>query len=70
MMMWMVFPWLDPGSTILVDPGKLCTERKPVKVVCSEGKDWRYEKDGTMAIFEREAHGGLGLRGGLLGVQT
>ncbi|GJT75035.1 zinc finger, CCHC-type containing protein [Tanacetum coccineum] len=28
---WMVFPRLDPGSTVLVDPGKPCTERKPVK---------------------------------------
>ncbi|GJY72423.1 hypothetical protein Tco_0476126 [Tanacetum coccineum] len=28
---WMVFPRLDPGLTVLVDPGKPCTERKPVK---------------------------------------
>ncbi|GJS39986.1 hypothetical protein Tco_0565029, partial [Tanacetum coccineum] len=28
---WMVFPRLDPYSTVLVDPGKPCTERKPVK---------------------------------------
>nr|GEZ73170.1 zinc finger, CCHC-type [Tanacetum cinerariifolium] len=31
MVVWMVFPRLDPGSTVLVDPGKPCTERKPVK---------------------------------------
>ncbi|GJY70567.1 hypothetical protein Tco_0474270 [Tanacetum coccineum] len=30
----------------------------------------RYEKGGIVAIVEGEAHGGLGLRGGLLGVQT
>ncbi|GJS94684.1 ankyrin repeat-containing protein [Tanacetum coccineum] len=41
---WMVFPRLDPGQ-------------------------W-YEKGGTVAIVEGEAHGGLGLRGRLLGVQT
>ncbi|GKF19242.1 hypothetical protein Tco_0067880 [Tanacetum coccineum] len=41
---WMVFPRLDPGR--------------------------RYEKGGIVAIVEEEAHGGLGLRGGLLGVQT
>nr|GEZ66246.1 zinc finger, CCHC-type [Tanacetum cinerariifolium] len=28
---WMVFPRLDPGSMVLMDPGKPCTERKPVK---------------------------------------
>nr|GEX32671.1 hypothetical protein [Tanacetum cinerariifolium] len=28
---WMVFPRLDPGSTVFVDPDKPCTERKPVK---------------------------------------
>nr|GEY18872.1 hypothetical protein [Tanacetum cinerariifolium] len=28
---WMVFPRLDPGSTVLVDLGKPCTRRKPVK---------------------------------------
>ncbi|GJZ13548.1 hypothetical protein Tco_0548778 [Tanacetum coccineum] len=28
---WMVFPRLDPGSTVLVDPGKPCIERKPAK---------------------------------------
>ncbi|GJS45471.1 hypothetical protein Tco_0595592 [Tanacetum coccineum] len=68
---WMVFPRLDPGSTVLVDPGKPCTERKPVKKAgCFDGKCQRYEKGGIMAIVEGEAHGGLGLRGGLLGVQT
>ncbi|GJW93913.1 hypothetical protein Tco_0173585 [Tanacetum coccineum] len=30
----------------------------------------RYEKGGIVAIVEREAHGGLGLMGGLLSVQT
>ncbi|GJW90833.1 hypothetical protein Tco_0168386 [Tanacetum coccineum] len=30
----------------------------------------RYEKGGIVAIVEGEAHGALGLRGGLLGVQT
>ncbi|GKB38935.1 hypothetical protein Tco_0883877 [Tanacetum coccineum] len=28
---WMVFPRLDPGPTVLVDPGKPSIERKPVK---------------------------------------
>nr|GEV03934.1 retrovirus-related Pol polyprotein from transposon TNT 1-94 [Tanacetum cinerariifolium] len=28
---WMVFHWLDPGSTVLVDPDKPFTYRKPVK---------------------------------------
>ncbi|GJR85345.1 hypothetical protein Tco_0209356 [Tanacetum coccineum] len=68
---WMVFPRLDLSSTVLVNPGKPCTERKPVKKVgCSDGKCHRYEKGGIVAIVEGEAHGGLGLRGGLLGVQT
>ncbi|GKD75527.1 hypothetical protein Tco_1333809 [Tanacetum coccineum] len=40
------------------------------KVGCSDGKGRRYEKGGIVAIVEGEAHGGLGLRGGLLGVQT
>nr|GEX06823.1 hypothetical protein [Tanacetum cinerariifolium] len=31
MVMWMVFPRLDLGLTILVDPSKPFTERKPVK---------------------------------------
>ncbi|GKE77488.1 hypothetical protein Tco_1543608, partial [Tanacetum coccineum] len=31
MVVWMVFPRLDPGSTVLVDPGKPCTKRKSVK---------------------------------------
>ncbi|GJV67962.1 putative reverse transcriptase domain-containing protein [Tanacetum coccineum] len=31
MVVWMVFPRLDPCSTVLVVPGKPCTERKPVK---------------------------------------
>ncbi|GKB17611.1 hypothetical protein Tco_0851534 [Tanacetum coccineum] len=31
LVVWMVFPRLDPGSTVLVDLGKPCTERKPVK---------------------------------------
>ncbi|GKB65093.1 hypothetical protein Tco_0921279 [Tanacetum coccineum] len=67
----MVFPRLDLGSTVLVDPGKPCTERKPVKKAgCSDGKCRRYEKGGIVAIVEGETHGGLGLRGGLLGVQT
>ncbi|GJV92493.1 RNA-directed DNA polymerase, eukaryota [Tanacetum coccineum] len=35
---------------------------------CSLGR--RYEKGGIIAIVEGEAHGGLGLRGGLLGVQN
>ncbi|GJV65547.1 urease accessory protein D [Tanacetum coccineum] len=29
--LWMVFSRLNPGSTVLVDPDKPCTERKPVK---------------------------------------
>ncbi|GJT30080.1 retrovirus-related pol polyprotein from transposon TNT 1-94 [Tanacetum coccineum] len=33
-------------------------------------KGRRYEKGGIVAIVEGEAHGALGLRGGLLGVQT
>ncbi|GKE24369.1 hypothetical protein Tco_1435881 [Tanacetum coccineum] len=37
---------------------------------CSDGKGRRYEKGGIVAIVEGEAHAGLGLRGGLLGVQT
>ncbi|GKE62548.1 hypothetical protein Tco_1512915 [Tanacetum coccineum] len=37
---------------------------------CSDGKGRRYEKGGIMAIVEGKAHGALGLRGGLLGVQT
>ncbi|GKC74542.1 hypothetical protein Tco_1120425, partial [Tanacetum coccineum] len=37
---------------------------------CSDGKGRRYEKGGIVAIVKGEAHGGLGLRGGLLGVQT
>ena len=37
---------------------------------CSDGKGRRYEKGEIMAIVEGDAHGGLGLRGGLLGVQT
>ncbi|GKA14077.1 hypothetical protein Tco_0693723 [Tanacetum coccineum] len=40
------------------------------KAGCSDGKGRRYEKGGIVAIVEGEAHGGLGLRGGLLGVQT
>ncbi|GJS73367.1 reverse transcriptase domain, reverse transcriptase zinc-binding domain protein [Tanacetum coccineum] len=67
----MVFPRLDIGSTVLVDPGLPCTERKPVKKAgCSDGKCRRYEKGGIVTIVEGEAHGGLGLRGGLLDVQT
>ncbi|GKA23009.1 hypothetical protein Tco_0708971 [Tanacetum coccineum] len=62
---------LDLDSTVLVDPGKPITERKPVKKAgCSDGKCRQYEKGGIVAIVEGEAHGGLGLRGGLLGVQT
>lgn len=38
--------------------------------VCSDGIYRRYEKSGIMAIVEGEANVGLGLRGGLLGVQT
>ncbi|GKD56450.1 hypothetical protein Tco_1289837, partial [Tanacetum coccineum] len=68
---WMVFPRLDPGSTVLVDPGKPCTERKPVK---RRGvpmvKVGGMIKGGIVAIVEGEAHCALGLRGGLLGVQT
>ncbi|GJT91555.1 RNA-directed DNA polymerase, eukaryota, reverse transcriptase zinc-binding domain protein [Tanacetum coccineum] len=68
---WMVFPRLDPGSTVLVDPGKtLYRKEAGKKAGCSDGKGRRYEKGGIMAIVEGEAHGGLGLRGGLLGVQT
>ncbi|GKB27438.1 hypothetical protein Tco_0866839 [Tanacetum coccineum] len=37
---------------------------------CSDGKGRRYEKGGIVAIVEGEAHGALGLRGGLLGVQS
>ncbi|GKD13563.1 hypothetical protein Tco_1197970 [Tanacetum coccineum] len=67
----MVFPRLDLGSTVLVDPDKPCTGKKPVKKAgCSDGKCRRYEKGGIVAIVEGETHGGLGLRGGLLGVQT
>nr|GEW12315.1 hypothetical protein [Tanacetum cinerariifolium] len=51
-MVWMVFPRLDPGSTVLVDPDKPCTERKPVKARCSDGKGRRYEKDEIVAIVE------------------
>ncbi|GJW16226.1 lysine histidine transporter-like 8 protein [Tanacetum coccineum] len=40
------------------------------KAGCSDGKGRRYEKGGIVAIVEGEAHGALGLRGGLLGVQT
>ncbi|GKB37240.1 hypothetical protein Tco_0882182 [Tanacetum coccineum] len=68
---WMVFPRLDPGSTVLVDPGKtLYRKEAGKKAGCSDGKGRRYEKGGIVAIVEGEAHGGLGLRGGLLGVQT
>ncbi|GKE85403.1 hypothetical protein Tco_1559145 [Tanacetum coccineum] len=68
---WMVFPWLDPGSTVLVDPGKtLYRKEAGKKAGCSDGKGRRYKKGGIMAIVEGEAHGGLGLRGGLLGMQT
>ncbi|GJS07715.1 hypothetical protein Tco_0364511 [Tanacetum coccineum] len=64
---WMVFPRLDPGSTVLVDPGKtLYRKEAGKKAGCSDGKGRRYEKGGIVAIVEREAHGGLGLRGGLL----
>ncbi|GKB95880.1 hypothetical protein Tco_0982017 [Tanacetum coccineum] len=68
---WMVFPRLDPGSTVLVDPGKTLYQKEAGKKAgCSDGKGRRYEKGGIVAIVEGEAHGGLGLRGGLLGVQT
>ncbi|GJZ65055.1 hypothetical protein Tco_0621751 [Tanacetum coccineum] len=68
---WMVFPRLDPGSTVLVDPGKtLYRKEAGKKVRCSDGKGRRYEKGEIVAIVEGEAHGGLGLRGGLLGVQS
>ncbi|GJR74386.1 hypothetical protein Tco_0086751 [Tanacetum coccineum] len=71
LVVWMVFPRLDPGSTILVDPGKPCTERKPVK---RRGvpmvKFGGMIKGGILAIVEGEAYCALGLRGGLLGVQT
>ncbi|GJR82094.1 hypothetical protein Tco_0152879 [Tanacetum coccineum] len=40
------------------------------KAGCSDGKGRRYEKGGIVAIVEGEAHSGLGLRGGLLGMQT
>ncbi|GKD71400.1 hypothetical protein Tco_1325490 [Tanacetum coccineum] len=67
----MVFPRLDPGSTVLVDLGKPCTERKPVKrrdvpMVKVGGMI----KGGIVAIVEGEAYCALGLRGGLLGAQT
>ncbi|GJR64107.1 hypothetical protein Tco_0010172 [Tanacetum coccineum] len=66
---WMVFPRLDPGSTVLVDPGKtLYRKEAGKKAGCSDGKGRRYEKCGIMAIVEGEAHSGLGLRGGLLAV--
>ncbi|GJY73375.1 hypothetical protein Tco_0477806 [Tanacetum coccineum] len=65
---WMVFPRLDPGSTILVDPGKTLYQKEAGKKAgCSDGKVRRYEKGGIVAIVEGEAHGGLGLRGGLVG---
>ncbi|GJZ15534.1 hypothetical protein Tco_0551211 [Tanacetum coccineum] len=67
----MVFPRLDPGLTVLVDPDKPCTERKPVKrrgvLMVKVGG---MIKGGIVAIVEGEAHCTLGLRGGLLGVQT
>ncbi|GKE73986.1 hypothetical protein Tco_1536027 [Tanacetum coccineum] len=67
----MVFPWLDPGSTVLVDPGKALYQKEAGKKAgCSDVKGRRYEKGGIVAIVEGEAHGGLGLRGELLGVQT
>ncbi|GKC05055.1 hypothetical protein Tco_0996665 [Tanacetum coccineum] len=66
-----VFPRLDPGSTVLVDPGKtLYRKEAGKKAGCSDGKGRRYEKGGIVAIVEGKAHGALGLRGGLLGVQT
>ncbi|GJT03766.1 NAD(P)-binding domain-containing protein [Tanacetum coccineum] len=40
------------------------------KAGCSNCKCRRYEKGGIVAIVEGEAHGGLGLTRGLLGVQT
>ncbi|GKC79350.1 hypothetical protein Tco_1130124 [Tanacetum coccineum] len=68
MVVWMVFPRLDPGSTVLVDPGKtLYRKEASKKAGCSDGKGRRYEKGRIVAIVEGEAHGGLGLRGGLLG---
>ncbi|GJR85341.1 exonuclease 1 [Tanacetum coccineum] len=59
---WAPVDWwshqLDLGSTVLVDPGKPCTERKPVKKAgCSDCKCRRYEKGGIVAIVEEEAHG-------------
>ncbi|GJX30891.1 hypothetical protein Tco_0240746 [Tanacetum coccineum] len=67
----MVFPQLDTGSTVLVDPGKTLYRKKAGKKAgCFDGKGRRYEKGGIMAIVEGEAHGGLGLRGGLLGAST
>ncbi|GJX23562.1 hypothetical protein Tco_0228007 [Tanacetum coccineum] len=68
---WMVFPRLDPGSTVLVDPDKtLYRKEAGKKAGCSDDKGRRYEKGGIVAIVEGEAHGALSLRGGLLGVQT
>ncbi|GKD85970.1 hypothetical protein Tco_1357124 [Tanacetum coccineum] len=67
----MVFPRLDPGLPVLVDPGKTLYQKEAGKKAgCSNGKGRWYEKGGIVAIVEEEAHGGLGLRGGLLGVQT
>ncbi|GJS02880.1 zinc finger, CCHC-type containing protein [Tanacetum coccineum] len=53
---------------VLVDPSKtLYRKEAGKKAGCSDGKGRRYEKGGIVAIVEGEAHGGLGLRGGLLG---
>ncbi|GKD78714.1 hypothetical protein Tco_1341335, partial [Tanacetum coccineum] len=68
---WIVFPRLDPGSTVLVDISKTLYQKEAGKKAgCSDGKGRRYEKGGIVGIVEGEAHGGLGLREGLLGVQT
>ncbi|GJR95716.1 hypothetical protein Tco_0267890 [Tanacetum coccineum] len=63
----MVFPRLDPGSTVLVDPGKPCTERKPVK-----GGMFRCEDDVWRGGVEREKVvcrllAGVGVSGNLAG---
>nr|GEW78893.1 zinc finger, CCHC-type [Tanacetum cinerariifolium] len=47
---------------LVSEPGK--------KAGCFDGKGRRFEKGGIVAIVKGEAHGALGLRGGLLGVQT
>ncbi|GJU12640.1 hypothetical protein Tco_1135036 [Tanacetum coccineum] len=49
---WMVFPRLDLGSTVLVDLGKPYTEKNPIKGgVCSDGKGRRQVKDNMIDLL-------------------